>query len=557
MTDDDLVAHATAWIECDPDPVTRGELEALVASRDLEALAGRFEHPLTFGTAGLRGVLGAGPGAMNRLVVRRTTWALVQHLLKTVPEAAERGIVVGGDARHGTAAFVEEVCAVAAGLGMAVHELPAAHPTPLCPFAVRLLGAAAGVQITASHNPPQDNGMKVYAADGAQIISPDDVAIAALANEAPAEVVLAGQEVPLRRAVGRRVLERYRAMALGLLEAETPRTCRIVYTPLHGVGGAMLPRLLADAGFTDVHLVAAQAEPDPDFPTVAFPNPEEPGALDLALALAHEVQADVVLANDPDADRLAVAVRNHEGNFVVLSGDQLGWVLGDDACTIDDGTDAVFATTIVSSTLLAKLCADRGRRFVETLTGFKWIARAAGTGGLHLTFGYEEALGYALGPAVADKDGITAALVVAELVASDLAQGKVLLDRIDHLEATYGVHHTTSFSVRREGPAAMEELGALLAGLCHAPPSTLGALEVLEVTDLSAPTGGLPGTPGLRLVAQGPVRVIVRPSGTEPKLKCYLEVVTEPPGSAGLPDARHQAAALADEVRQAMAQLLS
>ena len=545
---------ADAWISADPDPETAATLRQQLDAGDDAALRAAFEHPLTFGTAGLRGEEGPGPARMNRLVVRRTTWALATHLLATCSDAAERGVVIGCDARSGSSAFAEEAAAVAAGLGLVVHELPRAFPTPLCPFAVAQLGAVAGIQITASHNPAKDNGYKVYAADGAQIIAPDDAAVASLAARAPALVELAPAQSPLRRPVDGALVDAYRRTALGLLSPGSPRALRIVYTPLHGVGGALVPDLLRRAGFGPVHVVEEQLHPDPAFPTVAFPNPEEPGALDLALRLAEQVEADLVVANDPDADRLALCVRDAQGNYVQLSGDQVGWLLADATSRRlrRDGSRGMFATTIVSSSMLEALCAARHLDFAETLTGFKWIARAGLRSGQPLAFGYEEALGYAVSPLVADKDGMTAALVACELAAAAASQGTSLLATIDALESALGVHSTSSFSLRFDGPEGPEAMAALLADLLTEPPTELGGSAVLAFENLAQGYRGLPPTTGLRLELEGPTRVIIRPSGTEPKVKVYLEAVTEPPEHGELLAKRVEAAARLAETEMAL-----
>jgi phosphomannomutase len=551
----ELQARAEAWMALDPDPATRAELAGLVARGDDAGLAACFDRPLQFGTAGLRGPLGAGPARMNRAVVRATTAGLARWVADQGPAAAAAGIVVGRDARHGSAAFAADVAEVASALGVRVHVLPAPLPTPITAWAVRALGAAAGVMVTASHNPAGDNGYKVYLADGAQVVPPHDAAIAdaaAAAGVVPAGSAGAG---PVGT-VAAGVLDAYRAEAIGLLDPEGPRAVRAVYTPMHGVGGAVLPALMAEAGFDPPAVVAEQAEPDPDFPTVAFPNPEEPGALDLALALAVRTGADVVLANDPDADRLAVAVPGRDGVWRVLTGDELGILLAVRCIEATSGPGRLVATTIVSSTMLGALAAETGVAYEETLTGFKWIARAATKRpGHRLIFGYEEALGYAVGDAVADKDGLSAALVVAEMVAGGRAGGPSLLDRLDALAARLGVHLTAQWSRRAEGPDAMATLAAVVASWREDPPATLAGLPVTAAVDLAAGAGGLPPTDGvlLRLGAHG--RVVLRPSGTEPKLKAYLEVTTAPPGPDRLDETRRNARRRLEGLRRDVARL--
>jgi len=544
-----LAAEAEAWIAADPDPSTRAELAALLEAGDAGAVRDRFEHPLTFGTAGLRGALGAGPARMNRLVVRRTTAGLARWVLDQGAQAARSGIVVGRDARHGSEEFAGDVAAVAAAAGLRVRVLPRPLPTPLTAFAVKHLAAAAGVMITASHNPASDNGYKVYAADGAQVIPPDDALIAEAAKTSQASEI-ASATVP-DGVAGRGIdavdekdlIGAYRRAAFGFLDPSGPRRLRIVYTPLHGVGGGVLPDLLAQAGFEEVSVVAAQAVPDPDFPTVAFPNPEEPGALDLALADAVRIKADVILANDPDADRLAVAVPDPvSGSWRVLTGDELGVLLADHILALTRGDDRLVATTIVSSTLLSKIAEAAGVAYVETLTGFKWIARAAlRRPGHRFVFGYEEALGYEVGDLVADKDGLSAALVAAELAARAKEQGTSVIGRLDDLESRFGVHKTAQWSLRLAGPMAGAEMAEVVGRWRRHPPASLAGLAVNELVDLYEGTEQLPATDALVFRLEGGARVVLRPSGTEPKLKAYFEVITGPVRLEGLANARRGA----------------
>jgi phosphomannomutase len=545
----DLAAEADAWVAEDPDPATRAELGVLLEAGDAAALRARFERPLSFGTAGLRGALGAGPGRMNRLVVRRTTAGLARWLLDQGPEAARGGIVVGRDARHGSAEFARDVADVAGGAGLRVRVLPRPLPTPLTAFAVKHVGAAAGVMITASHNPASDNGYKVYMADGAQVIPPHDALIAEAASAVPAPPVGSGSDL-VEVVDEAELLGAYRRAVFGLLDPAGPRQLRIVYTPLHGVGGAVLPRLLAEAGFEQVSVVAAQAAPDPDFPTVAFPNPEEPGALDLALADASRLGADIVLANDPDADRLAVAVPDPtSGAWRVLTGDELGVLLAEHVLASTAGDDRLVATTIVSATMLAAMAVEAGVAYVETLTGFKWIARAAlRRPGHRFVFGYEEALGYEVGDIVSDKDGMSAALVTAELAAKATATGTSVVGRLDDLAARFGVHATAQWSLRLEGSTAQSELAAVVARWRQDPPESLADLAVIEVVDYAKPTGELPATDALLFRLERGARVVLRPSGTEPKLKAYFEVATGALQPASLAKAR----ARADRVLRAL-----
>jgi phosphomannomutase len=515
-----LRAAAEAWLAEDPDPDTRAELRALLDAGDAAAVAERFAGPLEFGTAGLRGPLRAGPNGMNRAVVRRTA-AGVAGYLRSV--GASGPVVVGYDARHKSADFARDSAAVFAGAGFPARLLPRPLPTPVLAFAVRHLGAAAGVMVTASHNPPQDNGYKVYLADGAQLVPPADRAIeAAIAAVGPLPPVPSTEPYQV---LDDGVLAAYLTAAAG-----TPRTphraLRVVYTAMHGVGTEVVTAALRRAGFADPELVTDQTAPDPDFPTVRFPNPEEPGALDHALALAARVGADLVIANDPDADRCAVAVptgdrtANHAaGGWRTLRGDEVGVLLADHLIRTGAGT-GTFATTIVSSQLLQALCTARGVPYAETLTGFKWIVRAAAD----LRYGYEEALGYAVDPAlVRDKDGVTAAVLVADLAAALRAEGRTLLHRLDELAAEFGVYATDQVSVRVDDLALID---TLMRRLRADPPTALLGRPVAAVEDLR------PDADVLRLRAPR-CRVVVRPSGTEPKLKAYLEVVEPPEPTVG------------------------
>ncbi|HEX5740116.1 MAG TPA: phospho-sugar mutase [Pilimelia sp.] len=525
--DADLRSRVAGWIADDPDPAARAELAALLHRWPASApeLADRFAGPLTFGTAGLRGPLRAGPNGMNLAVVTAAAAGLVRWLDAV---GADGPVVVGYDARHGSRAFAARTAAVATGAGRDARVLPGPLPTPVLAHAVRTTGAAAGVMVTASHNPARDNGYKVYLGAaggplgaGAQIAPPVDQAIAAaIAGVGPPAAVPLG---PPGTALD--PVEAYLAAAVGVVDPGAPRDLTVAYTPLHGVGGALLVDAVTRAGFPAPHVVAAQAEPDPDFPTVAFPNPEEAGAMDRVLALAAAVGADVALATDPDADRCAVAVPEARG-WRTLRGDEVGVLLADHL--LRRGVTGTFATTVVSSALLGAVCASRGVPYAETLTGFKWIVRTPG-----LAYGYEEALGYCVAPhSVRDKDGITAALLVCELAATLRAQGMRLSDRLDALARAHGVHLTGQVGVRSA------DLGALAAGMARlraAPPRTLVGRPVTSVADR------LPDADVLTLRAEG-LRVVVRPSGTEPKLKAYLEVVVPVTGD-DLTGARAEAAA--------------
>ncbi|MFL6062144.1 MAG: phospho-sugar mutase [Marmoricola sp.] len=508
---DDLLDRARAWAAEDPDPATRAELEALIAEGDSEDLRDRFAGTLEFGTAGLRGALGAGPNRMNRVVVLRAAAGLARYLLD---EGAQPGdaVVIGYDARHNSDVFAADTAAVMTGAGLRALLLPRPLPTPLLAFAIRDLGCVAGVMVTASHNPPQDNGYKVYLGDGSQIVPPADAEIAERIAAVGAVADIArgdGGEL-----LGEDVVERYTGTVAGLV-GPGPRDLGIVYTPLHGVGGHTVAHVLRKAGFAHPHVVNRQAKPDADFPTVAFPNPEEPGAMDLAMELAAEKDADIVVANDPDADRCAVAVPGPHG-WQMLRGDEVGALLAQHL--LSRGKKGVYAQSIVSSSLLGAMATAAGQEHVETLTGFKWIGRIPG-----LAFGYEEALGYCVDPDhVKDKDGVSALLLVCEIAAEAKAAGRTVRDLLDDIAREHGLHATDQLSVRFSDLA---QIPATMARLRENPPAALGGLAVERVDDLSLGSDALPPTDGLRYVLADRARVIVRPSGTEPKVKCYLEVV--------------------------------
>ncbi len=515
----DGFATARAWLAEDPDPETRAELADVreraeagdnAAAADLED---RFAGRLEFGTAGLRGALGAGPNRMNRAVVIRAAAGLAAYLRKH----GGTSVVVGYDARHKSDQFARDTCAVMVGAGLDALLLPRPTPTPVLAFAIRHLGVDAGVMVTASHNPPQDNGYKVYLGDGSQIVPPADTEISAAIDMVDALADVPRADGGWRVLGDEDVLEPYVARAAAVALANSPREVHAVYTPLHGVGGEVLRRVVTTAGFPAPQAVAEQAEPDPAFPTVAFPNPEEPGAIDLAVELARGTAAELVIANDPDADRCAVAVPAPEG-WRMLRGDEVGALLATHLVAREPGLSGTFACSIVSSSLLGKIAARHGLDYAETLTGFKWIGRVHG-----LRFGYEEALGYCVDPdAVRDKDGISAAVLVLELAATLRRDGRTLVDALDDIAREYGLHATDQLSVRVDD---LGQISAIMQRLRAAPPTALGGRTVDQVEDLTEGVGGLPPTEGLRYRLAGDARVIVRPSGTEPKLKCYLEVV--------------------------------
>jgi len=550
----DLLERATSWRDDDPDEVTRAELDAVLAaatSGDAEAgadLADRFAGLLEFGTAGLRGAMGAGPNRMNRSVVIRAAAGLTAYLMESSPQPL---VVIGFDARHNSDVFAADTAAVVVAAGGRAMVLPRPLPTPVLAFAIRHLGADAGVMVTASHNPALDNGYKVYLGDGSQIVPPSDVRIAAHI----AEVALVA-DVPRASSgwatLNDDVLEAYLDAAAAVVAPGGARELRIVHTALHGVGSDVILAAFLRAGFSAPIVVASQSEPDPDFPTVVFPNPEEPGAIDAALALAARENADLVLANDPDADRCAVAVPDpaaasleNPSGWRMLRGDEVGSLLGAHILARGVRTDDVFASSIVSSRLLAAMAAGAGIGHRETLTGFKWISRVAG-----LRYGYEEALGYCVDPhQVRDKDGISAALMLAEMAADLRAHGRSLLDVLDDLALAHGVHATDSFAVRVDD---LKVISTVMSRLRQESPTSIGGVSVARIDDLSEGSEQLPATDGIRYHLEDGSRVIVRPSGTEPKLKVYLEVIVAVEAPSGLAAARAEASGRLDRVRASM-----
>ncbi len=525
-----LRGQALAWLADDPDPDDAAELRHVVEALPDSAaeLADRFAGRLAFGTAGLRGPLRAGPNGMNRAVVRAAAAGLVRWLAGA---GAPGPLVIGYDARYRSREFAEETARVATGAGRPALLLPGPLPTPVLAYAVRALDAVAGVMVTASHNPPRDNGYKVYlgavlggdTGAGAQIVPPVDTAIeAAIEAVGPLSAVPLG---PAGEVLGPDLVKSYVNGVAGVVDRDTPRELSVAYTPLHGVGGRTLAEAMAAAGFAAPSTVDVQARPDPDFPTVAFPNPEEPGAIDRAVALARSTGADLAIANDPDADRCAVAIRDGD-RWRMLRGDEVGVLLADHL--MRRGVRGRYATTVVSSSLLGAMCTKRGLPYGETLTGFKWIVRA----GADLAYGYEEALGYCVAPdLVRDKDGISAALLVCELAGGLRAELRTLADRLDEIAAEFGVYATDQLSVRVDD---LREIAGAMARIRSHPPTTLLDEPVASTEDR------LPEADVL-ILRTGSARVVVRPSGTEPKLKAYLEVIE--PATEDLPAARERAAA--------------
>jgi phosphomannomutase len=540
----ELVEQARAWAEEDPDEATKAELTdaiaAVIDGGDPVALADAFAGPLEFGTAGLRGPLGAGPNRMNRVVVTRAAAGLAAYLLDQGATGADK-VVIGYDARHNSDVFARDTAEVMTGVGLHALVLPRPLPTPLLAFAIRELGCVAGVMVTASHNPPQDNGYKVYLGDGSQIVPPADGEIAArIAAVGPLADVPRGDA---GQTLGEEIVDAYLASVAALVPPG-PRDLKLVYTPLHGVGSTSVTRVLEAAGFSAPHVVAQQEQPDPEFPTVAFPNPEEPGAMDLAMALAEEVGADLVVANDPDADRCAAAVPGGPHGWRMLRGDEVGALLAEHL--LRSGKQGVYAQSIVSSSLLGRQAKAYGQPHAETLTGFKWIGRIDG-----LAFGYEEALGYCVDPDhVKDKDGVSALLLLCDLAARAKADGRTLNDLLDDIASRHGLHATDQLSVR---VSDLAEIAAAMTRLRETPPGELGGMAVELAEDLTEGSPELPPTDGLRYRLAGGARVIVRPSGTEPKLKCYLEVVVQVDPDDGVDAARIAAAGRLDALRHDIA----
>jgi phosphomannomutase len=537
--DQSLVGEVQAWIADDPDPSTASQLQQWLDTNNEAELRASFNGFLQFGTAGLRGPIRPGPSGMNRAVVGRTAAGLVAYM----KERNLTSVVIGRDARYGSEDYTFETAEIMSGAGMKVFVLPRPLPTPVLAFATNELGCDVGIMVTASHNPPQDNGYKVYLGGtvdgieyrGSQIVSPTDVSIAY-----KIDAITSLKELPRGKewtVLGEEIIEKYIDRTASL--ATKPGSLRIVYTAMHGVGTETLQRVFHKAGFASPILVDAQAAPDPDFPTVAFPNPEEPGAIDLALETAKSFDADLVIANDPDADRCAAAVKDPATGWRMLRGDELGAILGESIARKTNS--GIFANSIVSSSILKKIAEHHQIEFKETLTGFKWLAKIKG-----LTFGYEEALGYAVDPkTVNDKDGISAAITLAQIATDLAADGKTLLDLLDEIWARHGFHATEQISIRLSD---LSKVGVILGGLRNNPPQSIAGRAVTSIDDLAAPTDGLPPTDGLRIWLDGGVRIIIRPSGTEAKMKCYIEVIEKDPKTAQV---------VLDQLRPPLKELLS
>jgi phosphomannomutase len=578
MTSSPSLAAADAFLAEDFDPVTRAELSALVArakggdaaaQKDLDD---RFAGSLSFGTAGLRGRVEAGTNRMNRVVVAKATWGLGRFLLDEGKahgvDARVQGVVVAFDGRLSSRQFAEDACAVLCAMGIPVHLFFDPQPTPVCAFAVADRGAAAGIMVTASHNPPADNGYKVYWANAAQIVPPVDAGVEGAIARAPKANTIARMHTPdaaaagLRRIVGDDLEQRY-LDAVARMSSHAPpapgsEPLRIVYTAMHGVGHRLTVRALQRAGFDGVVCVPTQTDPDGTFRTVAFPNPEEKGALDLALVQAREVDADVILANDPDADRLAVAIKIAAGEYRVLSGNEIGVLLCHDALTTKSTgkQKKVVITSIVSSTMLSRIARDLGAAYDDVLTGFKWIANRAmerEKEGYWFAGGYEEAIGFSVGPIVRDKDGVGAAVRLAELCRALKSEGKSLADRLDELAVRHGLSHGVQWSVTMPGLDGLARIKGIMAALRKAPLASLDGEGVDRVVDLA--TAAIPADVVVLHTKSG-VRLTVRPSGTEPKIKIYLELVGQVSAVAELAGAKkllgEKAARVQAEVKAAL-----
>ena len=562
----ELTQRAQEWIDGDPDPVTRAELTRLLTSGS-DDVAERMAGTLAFGTAGIRGVVEAGSNRMNRAMVIRTTSGLSKYLL-TRTEPSERLVVIGRDARPSSPSFMEDTIGVLTAAGFDVRYFADPTPTPLVAYAGLTLGACASIVITASHNPPKDNGYKVYAANGAQIVSPADVEIAEeIASVGPANLVPRSDDPfadPRAGAIDAEMFEAYlRDVAVWLPDTSGNRDIRIVYTAMHGVGGRFVTAALRRFGFKNVHPVARQYEPDGTFPTVSFPNPEEPGALDLSHELAAAIDADLVLANDPDTDRLAVSVPEPGGMWRPLTGNQIGSLLAE--FLLNANSEGTAINSVVSSPLLGVIAKRHGTTWAQTLTGFKWVCNAAfdleDQGKGEMILGYEEALGYSVGTIVRDKDGISAAVAFAMLAADAAGDGATVLDRLGDLYRTYGIWVSTQVSIRREGAAGIGEIAAAMDALRNDPPTELAGYAIVGTTDFSVDAESRPRYLGatnlIELDLGDSGRVLARPSGTEPKLKVYVDLSGPFPDSGDWVGAEHRLTETAKGVAQTLGDWLA
>ena len=537
-----------SWTEQDPDSQTRRQVEDLLAAADvgdaaaMAELVGAFSGRLEFGTAGLRGALGAGPNRMNRVVVGQAAAGLATYLLDH--DLAGGKVIIGFDARRNSDVFAKDTAEIMSGAGFQAMITPGPLPTPVVAFGIRHFGCVAGVVVTASHNPPQDNGYKVFLGDGSQIVQPADVEISSRIDEVAKHSLYDVPRSDSYSVLGDEVAAAYVNRLTALVPPDAPRELHWVYTPLHGVGGSLVERAVAACRFPPAYVVTEQANPDPSFPTVAFPNPEEPGAIDLALRSAQQTGADLVIANDPDADRCAIAAVI-DTQWRMLRGDELGVLLGEDA--LRRGVRGTYACSIVSSSLLSVIAAAYDQPFVYTLTGFKWIGRVPG-----LAYGYEEAIGYCVDPeAVRDKDGISALIRVLTLAADLKADGLSVADRLDEIARRYGVYETDQMSVRVPN---LKIIGAAMARLRAHPPRMLAG-QRLSIVDLTQGSEELPPSDAV-LITGETIKVVVRPSGTEPKLKCYLEAHLPVSRSLDLSTARAEARTILKTIRSEMSAAL-
>jgi phosphomannomutase len=519
VNSDQLHATADLWLAAEPDDDIRNELQALIDGDPAE-LAVRFADRLQFGTAGLRAAVGAGPLRMNRLVVQQAAAGLAQYLLETDSDVRRRGVVIGYDARRKSDVFALDTARVMAAVGIPSRLFDQRVATPVLAWSITELDAAAGIVVTASHNPPADNGYKVYLGDGAQIVPPHDVGISACIDAIdPTRVPMVAADDSLISAVGEELVDAYVAAVPKVRRRPELTGVPVAYSAMHGVGGATLVRAFQAAGFDPPHVVAEQFEPDGTFPTVSFPNPEEPGAMDLLMEVAERVGAQLAIANDPDADRLAAAIPQPDGTWRRLGGDEIGWLFADYLLAFEHDPDRLVVTTLVSSSLLAKMATHHGVHSAETFTGFKWIARAVlDRPELKFVLGYEQALGYLVAERPLDKDGISAAVLFAELAAAAAADGRTLQEWLDDIAARYGHHILADASVRMTPVEAAAKVAALRAE----PPIEIGGRSVLGTEEF-------PEADLLRFELDGGVRVQIRPSGTEPKVKLYGEAVDEDP----------------------------
>jgi phosphomannomutase len=586
------IARAEAFLADDPDPDTRAELTELLSQANLAELRDRFGSQLEFGTAGLRGLIGAGDNRMNRRVVAQTSAGLCAYLAQTSPAATQRGLCIGFDGRHKSREFAEEARAIACGAGFVVYAFEEVCPTPLLAFAVRDRAAIGGIMITASHNPAAYNGYKVYLHDGAQLRQPHDAAIAQAIRRVGPALALPRLSRERAHAAGLlRALDGVEARYLASLASElavmspapselgalspaasalaalSPAGARIglsvAYTALHGVGASLARQALALAGVEHLHVVAGQAEPDATFPSVAFPNPEEPGAMDAVLELANARHCDLAIANDPDADRVAVAARAADGGMRVLSGNALGVLLADHLLSHapQDGKN-LLVSTIVTTPMVGRIARAHGARWETTLTGFKWILPRAleleAQAGLRLVLGFEEALGYCVGTRVRDKDGIASAAHVVRMAAEHAAQGRTLHDALDALYRRHGLFESRQLSINLPGRDGLARIAACMAKLRDQPPAAIADRPVSAVLDLLAddPSAALPKSDVIRIELEAAQRITVRPSGTEPKLKIYLDCVAEVADSEPLSAARARAEQCAEQLSHGIRALL-